>query len=196
MICVFVYLSSKTLHLLSKTFFLTTRRKCFSRLVVMVNHCSWVMYFWFVFFCICYLKLIFWPRGESAFLGCDGESLQLGGVFMIRPVTDRICHFVTRGHGGHQAQGPSKGNGPKSSGRQSLFLFKTLGERSSQNLGEVALSNYLSLSLVKRRPQSFSDIKQSNRKREKEKDAAGMDWTKQSLECCSQHGACWNQDGI
>ena len=116
---------------------------------------------------------------------------------MIRPVTDRICHFVTRGHGGHQAQGPSKGNAPKSSGRVFSFSMEerssqNLGERSSQNLGDVALS----LSLVKRRPQSFSDIKQSNRKREKEKDAAGMDWTKQSLECCSQHGACWNQDGI
>ena len=126
----FWILSSPEFHIFSTTFSGPDHeeRKCLSWLVVMVNHCSWVVYLWSVYLCICllklcicYRKLFFWPRGESAFPGCDGESLQLGGVFMIRPVTDRICHFVTRGHGGHQAQGPSKGNGPKSSGR--VFSF-------------------------------------------------------------------------
>ena len=142
MICVFLYLFSKTLFLFSKTFS--------------------------------------WPQGESAFPGCDGESLQLGGVFMIRPVTDRICHFVTRGHGGHQAQGPSKGNGPKSSGRVFSFSMEerssqNLGERSSQNLGDVALS----LSLVKRRPQSFSDISSNQIGKERRRKML-LEWIGQS----------------
>ena len=49
------------------------------------------------------------------------NQLWLGGVFMIQPVADRICHFVTDGHAGHRAQGGrSKENGPKSSGFLSI----------------------------------------------------------------------------
>ena len=52
------------------------------------------------------------------------NQLWLGGVFMIRRVTDRICHFVTDSHAGHRAQGGhGKENGPKSSRLPDSFPF-------------------------------------------------------------------------
>ena len=189
-------LSSPEFQIFSKTFFGPDHEEKVLFPVAMVNHCSWVVYLWFVYFCICFLKLCFcfpklFPDHKEKVLfpvvmvnHCSWVVYLWSGLSQIESAI--LSHAVTvdiklRAQAKETVQNQASAESSP---------FKSLGERGSQNLGEVALS------LVKRRPQSFSDIKQSNRKREKEKDAAGMDWTKQSLECCSQHGACWNQDGI
>ena len=164
----------------------------------MVNHCSWVVYLWSVYFCICLLKLcicyrkLFSDHKEKVLFPvvmvnhCSWVVYLWSGLSQIESAI--LSHAVTvdiklRAQAKETVQNQAAESSP----------FQEFG---GKKLPKFRWSCSLSLSLVKRRPQSFFDIKQSNRKREKEKDAAGMDWTKQSLECCSQHGACWNQDGI
>ena len=52
-------LSSPEFQIFSKTFFGPDHEEKVLFPVAMVNHCSWVVYLWFVYFCICFLKLCF-----------------------------------------------------------------------------------------------------------------------------------------